>query len=85
MDDRAQPAAAVDTAAVGTYLRGLQDRIVAGLESLDGTPFLTDAWTRPEGGGGVMLDAALSKVAAWVATSTPEGHVATASPRHAKC
>lgn len=38
-----------------------------------------------EGGGGVMLDAALSKVAAWVATSTPEGHVATASPRHAKC
>jgi coproporphyrinogen III oxidase len=53
MDDRALPAAAVDTAAVRAYLRGLQDRIVGGLEALDGTPFLTDAWTRPEGGGGV--------------------------------
>jgi coproporphyrinogen III oxidase len=42
----------VDTAAVGTYLRALQARIVAGLEALDGRPFAVDAWDRPEGGGG---------------------------------
>ncbi|MFM1988418.1 MAG: hypothetical protein RJA99_1375 [Pseudomonadota bacterium] len=52
MDDRSTPHDAVDTAAVKTYLQGLQDRIVAGLEALDGQPFLTDAWQRPEGGGG---------------------------------
>ena len=31
----------------------LQERIVAGLEAIDGGTFLRDAWTRPEGGGGV--------------------------------
>ena len=52
MDDRSTHSDAVDTAAIKTYLQGLQGRIVAGLEALDGTPFLTDAWQRPEGGGG---------------------------------
>ena len=31
----------------------LQSRIVAGLEAIDGGAFLRDAWTRPEGGGGI--------------------------------
>jgi len=35
------------------YFTGLQTRIVAGLEALDGSTFQTDAWTRAEGGGGV--------------------------------
>jgi len=39
--------------AVGDYLSGLQERIVGDLEPLDGSAFLRDAWTRPEGGGGV--------------------------------
>ena len=52
MNTGSTPSGAVDTAAVKTYLQGLQARIVAGLEALDGTPFLTDAWQRPEGGGG---------------------------------
>ena len=43
----------VDVAAVRDYLTGLQDRIVARLEAIDGGPFLRDAWDRPEGGGGV--------------------------------
>jgi coproporphyrinogen III oxidase len=34
------------------YLTDLQARIVAALEALDGKPFQTDAWQRPEGGGG---------------------------------
>ena len=42
-----------NAAAVGDYLTGLQARIVAAMESLDGKPFLTDAWTRAEGGGGL--------------------------------
>jgi coproporphyrinogen III oxidase len=46
-------AAGPDTAAVRDYLQGLQGRIVAGLEALDGAAFLTDRWARPEGGGGV--------------------------------
>jgi coproporphyrinogen III oxidase len=41
-----------DTAAVKAYLLGLQARIVGALEALDGTPFRTDSWVRPEGGGG---------------------------------
>ena len=37
----------------GDYFRGLQDRIVAALESLDGgARFQEDAWERPGGGGG---------------------------------
>jgi coproporphyrinogen III oxidase len=43
----------VDVAAVRDYLTGLQDRIVARLEAIDGGPFRRDAWDRPEGGGGV--------------------------------
>jgi coproporphyrinogen III oxidase len=43
----------VNPAAVRDYLTGLQQRIVATLEALDGTSFRSDAWTRPEGGGGV--------------------------------
>ncbi len=35
------------------FLRGLQDRICASIESIDGASrFREDAWTRPEGGGG---------------------------------
>ena len=38
---------------VKEYLQGLQDRIVAGLEELDGKQrFNRDAWDRPGGGGG---------------------------------
>jgi coproporphyrinogen III oxidase len=40
--------------AVATYLTALQARIVAGLEALDGGSFRSDAWQRPdEGGGGI--------------------------------
>lgn len=35
------------------YFTGLQSSIVAALESAGGEPFLTDSWTRAEGGGGV--------------------------------
>ena len=38
--------------AVHDFLTGLQDRIVAALEAEDGKRFRTDAWQRPEGGGG---------------------------------
>jgi coproporphyrinogen III oxidase len=31
----------------------LQQRIVGGLEAIDGGTFIRDAWTRPEGGGGI--------------------------------
>ena len=39
--------------AVKTYLLGLQQRIVASLEELDGEPFREDRWDRPQGGGGI--------------------------------
>ena len=38
--------------AVSDYLVGLQDRIVAELERVDGRPFRRDRWRRDEGGGG---------------------------------
>jgi coproporphyrinogen III oxidase len=38
---------------VREYLVGLQERIVAQLEQLDGMAFRRDAWERPEGGGGL--------------------------------
>ncbi|MEO6564601.1 MAG: oxygen-dependent coproporphyrinogen oxidase [Casimicrobiaceae bacterium] len=41
------------TAAVRTYLTDLQDRIVAGLEAIEGAPMHRDEWKRPEGGGGL--------------------------------
>jgi len=43
----------VNPAAVRDYLTGLQQRIVAELEKRDGNNFRSDAWQRPEGGGGV--------------------------------
>ncbi len=52
----------MNTAAVRAYLLGLQERIVEGLEALDGGHFIHDAWQRPEGGGGlsrVIEDGAL--------------------------
>jgi coproporphyrinogen III oxidase len=43
----------VAKAAVKDYLLDLQDRIVSRLQALDGLPFRTDRWDRPEGGGGI--------------------------------
>jgi coproporphyrinogen III oxidase len=42
----------MDASAVKQYLLGLQDRIVTGLENIDGKKFLRDQWTRPDGTGG---------------------------------
>ncbi len=43
----------MDVAAVKNYLLDLQNRIVAGLEKIDGKIFRRDRWDRPEGGGGI--------------------------------
>lgn len=43
----------VNVPAVREYLLGLQQHIVSSLEAVEGAPFLTDQWTRPEGGGGL--------------------------------
>ncbi len=43
----------MQTAEIKQYFVGLQDSIVAKLESLDGKPFHSDTWTRPQGGGGI--------------------------------
>ena len=43
----------MDTEAARRGFIALQDSIVAGLEAIDGTPFATDRWDRPEGGGGI--------------------------------
>ena len=40
----------LDTAAVRTYLLGLQDRIIDALQAEDGHAFLSDGWTREPGG-----------------------------------
>jgi coproporphyrinogen III oxidase len=42
-----------DSHSVKSYLLDLQARIVAAMEAVDGTAFLTDSWERPEGGGGI--------------------------------
>ena len=42
-----------DSASVKKYLLDLQARIVAAMEAVDGKPFFTDSWERPEGGGGI--------------------------------
>jgi len=42
-----------DPSLVKNYLLDLQSRIVAALEAMDGKPFRTDSWERPEGGGGI--------------------------------
>jgi coproporphyrinogen III oxidase len=39
--------------AVRDYLQGLQSRIVAEMEAIDGKRFLADEWKRAEGGGGL--------------------------------
>jgi coproporphyrinogen III oxidase len=43
----------MDLAVTRAYFLGLQKRIVAALEAIDGAAFRRDEWTRPEGGGGV--------------------------------
>ena len=40
---------AIDAAAVEAYLRDLQRRIVAAVESIDGKLFVVDPWTKPAG------------------------------------
>ncbi|MGC4075377.1 MAG: oxygen-dependent coproporphyrinogen oxidase [Nibricoccus sp.] len=53
MPDAPATSAAPDIAAVKTYLLGLQDNICRELAAEDGSAdFITDNWTRPEGGGG---------------------------------
>jgi coproporphyrinogen III oxidase len=42
----------MDAASVRDYLTGLQGRIVARLEQLDGGRFRNESWERPQGGGG---------------------------------
>ncbi|MGZ8267555.1 MAG: oxygen-dependent coproporphyrinogen oxidase [Burkholderiales bacterium] len=52
----------IDLPAVGAFLTGLQDAIVARLSQLDGRLFKRDAWQRPQGGGGttcILEDGAL--------------------------
>ncbi len=39
--------------AVKHYLLDLQERIVSRLQAIDGLPFRSDQWDRPEGGGGI--------------------------------
>jgi coproporphyrinogen III oxidase len=43
----------MDLAATRAWFAWLQDAIVAALERADGGTFLRDAWSRPEGGGGI--------------------------------
>ena len=43
----------MSTAQVKEFLIGLQERIVVGLEQVDGKTFHRDQWERPEGGGGL--------------------------------
>ena len=43
----------MDIAPIRDYFTGLQDRIIAELEAVEGQPFLRDAWDRPQGGGGI--------------------------------
>ena len=49
----AQPVNSINIDQLSTWFRGLQDRIVQGLEVASGDSFQADAWTRPEGGGGL--------------------------------
>ncbi len=44
---------APDSAAVKTYLLGLQQSILDGVGALESGAFRTDRWERPEGGGGL--------------------------------
>ena len=52
----------VDVEAVKAYLTGLQARICAALEEVDGSRFVEDVWQREQGGGGrsrVLADGAV--------------------------
>ncbi|MGL4465016.1 MAG: oxygen-dependent coproporphyrinogen oxidase [Planctomycetia bacterium] len=51
MESTETPPAELQTAAAD-YFKGLQDRITAALEELDGGRFRQDEWTYPNGGGG---------------------------------
>jgi coproporphyrinogen III oxidase len=46
-------ARSIDAQSIAEHLRGLQDRIVAELERLDGGKFRSDSWGRKGGGGGI--------------------------------
>ncbi len=51
-----------DAAAVEAYLTALQESITTGLSAIDGSPFRSDRWERPGGGGGetrVLSDGAV--------------------------
>jgi len=52
-DEHLDASNAISPEAVKTYLLDLQARIVGAMETLDGQPFRTDSWSRPEGGGGI--------------------------------
>jgi coproporphyrinogen III oxidase len=53
MADLTDAASGSNLAAVGVFLRDLQDRICAAIETTDGKAcFASDDWQRPEGGGG---------------------------------
>jgi len=41
---------AIDTQALRAWFTGLQQRIVEGLEAIDGGTFRSDEWTRPKAG-----------------------------------
>ena len=43
----------IDTRRTYDFFTGLQARIVAGLEAIEGQAFRNDTWARPEGGGGI--------------------------------
>ncbi len=53
MTDAAATVGEAEVAAVRAFLLDIQARIVAALEAIDGGRFLSDAWERPEGGGGL--------------------------------
>ena len=44
---------AIELSTVRGYFLGLQSRVVARLEAIDGMPFRREEWTREEGGGGI--------------------------------
>jgi coproporphyrinogen III oxidase len=52
----------IDSNAVQQYLLGLQERIVAGLEALDGHGFISDPWQKPEDGSSPLGGGGLSRV-----------------------
>ncbi|MEW5893919.1 MAG: oxygen-dependent coproporphyrinogen oxidase [Pseudomonadota bacterium] len=43
----------METSKVKAFLLQLQELIVERLQQIDGKPFRSDVWTRPEGGGGI--------------------------------